>query len=241
MRRLSRNWMANGLMGVALVAAASACAGGDSSGAEVRLVTATAGPAMPTSTRIPTITLEPTVTPSPALAGADIAAAVEAAAQLLGADAEGACRDGRDCVRRPPGEQPSASRGLAQVQFASGQGGGAVLLMGRQADGGWGLWMAVQDEGRLVLELPAPARACGQGEFVAIYAEADAASAIVMRVAREQVVRAESFRLTEGGSLAKEGLGWYETTAPADGWVAASDLASGTACPAGDGEGDSVG
>ena len=103
---------------------------------------------------------------------------------------------------------------------------GGVVLMARDAAGGWGLWWAGARLTFHRFDLPGAMLVCADGAGLSVRA-APSADAPVRAVLPDLTpVVGEQFVLTAAGSVAGEnGYGWYRISAPIEGWVAGDYVA----------------
>lgn len=174
----------------------------------------------------PSITASPTPSPSPTptptqrdpSATAELQRALRAAGETLGVSVEPDCREGSDCVREGV-VGSSVERGIIQLAYAGADGSGAALVMALDQDGAWGVLLASQRDVYQLLDLPGELRVCSGGEGTALRDAPDADAAILASAVDDDILDAESFVLTEPGSLDEWGAGWYRITSPVEGWV----------------------
>ena len=174
---------------------------------------------------------DPTPSPSPAVTPAEtvhpanpLGAALDAAGEVFRVPTAAECPGTEDCIEPLAGVEGSAAGGLAVLAYVTGNGGGAIVLMGRDAAGDWGLWTLTQAQEPRIVPLPGSALVCANTETLALRAEPSAGADASGQVARQQTVEAHEFMLTEHGGIDADGDGWYRVTGPADGWIHADDL-----------------
>ncbi len=145
---------------------------------------------------------------------------------------------GESCTANNPGRQTcifadptdnavaTAARGL--FTFGSGDPdgfGGAFILFGRTADGGWDQWFGSQNIIYQPISLPGEARVCADGDSLNVRQAASAAAPIVGLLPDGAILTAEEFVLTgaqpldDQGQRTGRGEGWYRVSGPAAGWV----------------------
>lgn len=192
--------------------------------------TATATRAAPSPTPLATATPTPAHDPAK-----ETAAAIEAAAVFLGAvhlesldraACEAANPPSRICIslQSAPGH---VGRGIARFTAGDLDLGGFVFFMGRMPGGEWGFWFGTQQQHDVLETLPGTLLACGRGEDVAIRAQPALEADVLQRVGELVELQAETFVLTVEGSFTAGGTtgeGWYQVSAPAVGFVAATDV-----------------
>jgi hypothetical protein len=201
------------LLGVlALATTATLACGGDdedpSSTASAPAVTSANGPATNGS--------------SPDQAEAALAAAIE----LIDGVPEGDCTtnnpEQKDCVSLDPNDRALASLGIAVLGVQGPAGGPSALLMGRDAEGEWGYYAGGQQYYQ-ASELPGPMQVCAFGDGLNVRGEPSSDADLVTTVQDNSTMSGEEFVLTEPGTPPPEsgigGYGWYQISAPAEGWV----------------------
>ena len=216
---------------------ASACGGGSDKAAQVatqpaNTAAATDRPASPAASA----TAKPSPSPSvSATTSASDAVVLAATKELDAVYRNPLTRD--SCLQDNTAQKvcivqasPNAALAGGLVRFTGGypDGGGFAFLMGRAADGAWHYLYGSQQGFYLRTELPGDIRACGGGGPITIRATADANSAAAGTIADGATARAEQYTLTTAGTFGangKRGDGWYKVSAPAAGWVHASDTA----------------
>ena len=153
-------------------------------------------------------------------------AALAAAIELLEGVSEADCTinnpEQKECITLDPDNRALASRGIAALGLQAPAGGGAALLMGREADGNWAYYAGGQ-QWYQAWKLPGEMLVCTQGEGLNIRAEPSSEADLVTTVEDNSSVTGEEFVLTEPGTPPPEssasGYGWYQISAPAEGWV----------------------
>jgi hypothetical protein len=205
---------------------AAACGGGSKAGSPFTPVT-TSSTASPVSTA-----LQRTPAGTPAPADAAVNAAVAFFGGVLVADGPTCQKQTKPCVLH--GIDPdSPDRGVTVMELGDPQGGGAMVVFGRQADGSWSFWFGTQQQVYHALVLPAEMRVCADGQGVNVRQSADEKSQSVGLLKDGTKVTAENFVLTQAGSYAKpgpSGNGWYSVSGPAAGYIRA-DFLSVTTLP----------
>lgn len=176
-------------------------------------------------------------TPPAANAGRDeVAAALQAALDALNGVPAALCSangqvppPGRDtCVSAVPGQAEQADRGLLAVQaFLSPDIQPVFALVGRGADGAWGLWLA-GPAAYVPVQLPAEARACAAGGL-AVRSSPSADAAVRGSLPADSLVTVDRFVLDQAGTWSRDeggrrGEGWYHLAGPLEGWAAAQWL-----------------
>jgi hypothetical protein len=114
------------------------------------------------------------------------------------------------------------SRGVELLSMGFREGGGVMLVMGRDGDGDWYPWFTGQNLPSPLLQLPGEVRICPlNGGVVNLRSSPDESAEVVTDLAPGEVLHAESFQLTraEDTESRVRGEGWYEITAPEEGWV----------------------
>ena len=238
MRRIIRHgtWLV--MMGMAC-AALAAC-GGKSGGkpaanvtfSPLQPLTAVVGSATPggTTPASPSVSATATPTPPPSPTGATDAktAAYNAALSIFNAV------PAADCGNNNPGSKaclnwsttPSTpALGVAAFNVGSAQGGGALMVIGLEADGTtWGRWFGTQQALYQAVSLPTAMLVCAGGKGLTVFASANTSSAVAGTVSDGKTVQAEQFELTAPGSGSSNGSGMYRISSPVDGWASAADL-----------------
>jgi len=153
--------------------------------------------------------------------------ALRAAGEILNVPVEPSCREGADCIREGL-VGPSVDRGIIQLAYAGADGGGAALVMAAGEDGAWNLWFASQRDIYQLLNLPGELRVCSGGEGIALREAPSIEAASLASASDGDILQADSFLLTEAGSLEAWGAGWYRISAPAEAWVFSRDVADAT-------------
>lgn len=178
----------------------------------------------------PTPTPDPTEEPSPSptpeededetSSDGGAQALLSAASAELGVPAGDACGDEDDCVEQlPDGTDPSGD--IARLAYVSASGGGAIIVMARDAAGDWGVWMLTQSPYQL-LQLPGQLMACARPTV--IRDEPAPGAAALGEVERLEALQSTGFVLAERGSLSGAGAGWYRVSSPIEGWVYSRDV-----------------
>lgn len=173
----------------------------------------------------------------PANAGRDeVAAALQAALSALNGVPASECTangqlppSGRDtCVSISPTQAAQAGRGLVAAQaFLSPDLQPFIALIGRDADGAWGLWFTAP-AAYVPIQLPSDARACAM-EGLAVRSAPLAGSDIVGSLPAETVTSVDRFVLALPGTWRRggdgvRGSGWYYVAGSVQGWVDAQGL-----------------
>jgi hypothetical protein len=165
----------------------------------------------------PTAPAEPTVEPSPEAVDAALAAALEYVGAVSDADCESNNPQNKPCAGLS--SQPSTvQRGIALFGVSGPDGGGFVLVLGRDPAGEWKFWRAGQQDYQL-LTLPGDALVCGYGAGLNVGSAPETGAAAVGVLEDLTTVRAEEFVLTEPGSDPAHGYGWFRLSSPLDGWA----------------------
>lgn len=204
----------NIVFALALAGAATiACGGGDD--------------AQPSSTSSgPSVAIITSGASSSATPGEDPAeAALAAGIELLDGVSEADCTtnnpEQKECITLDPDNRALASRGIAALGAQAPAGGGAALLMGREADGNWAFYAGGQQYYQ-AWKLPGEMLVCTQGSGLNVRAEPAADAQLVRTVEDNSTVTGEEFVLTQPGTPPPSfvaGYGWYRISAPAEGWV----------------------
>ncbi|MBI2913429.1 MAG: hypothetical protein HYY03_05865 [Chloroflexi bacterium] len=182
---------------------------------------ASTAPSTPTAS--PTPTAAPTASPGLTLSEADLELALQAALRDLDAATDPECRALQKlCVSPHPPN--SGARGIALFNVFYPQGGGSLLVMGKDALGEWHYWFTTQHALTPPIYLPGDMRVCSGGPGLNARSEADVNAQKIETLADETIVRGEEFVLTEPGTqfaLLEEGFGngWYRISSPVEGWV----------------------
>lgn len=227
------------LAGVALALASTSC-GDDSS---------TGSPGFaPSPGRLPTATgtvgqTDPTASPPTAPATADPASVAQAALQAAlrnfnATDDPAICKADpprkQACLFHDVTEEDSPERGVAVFGLGFADGGGALVVFGRDESGGWQFWFGTQQGVYHALRLPAEMRVCADGQGANVRMAPNVSAKSLGMLKDGAIVTSTQFVLTEPGSNspqpAKNGNGWYQVTGDIDGFVRA-DLLSVTALP----------
>jgi hypothetical protein len=121
----------------------------------------------------------------------------------------------------------SPDRGTAAFELGDPvAGGGALVVLGRDATGKWGFWYGTQQEIVRSFNLPADMLVCGFGAGAAVRQSASTTAAALATLPDLARVRAEEFVLTEPGTFSKSiGNGWYRISSPQAGWVRSTAVA----------------
>lgn len=180
-----------------------------------------------TNTPVPSPTPAPTPTPRDPSIDEQVQRALRAAGQLLNIAVEPDCRQGADCIREGV-VGPSVGRGILQLAYAGDGGGGAALIMGLDQDDEWVVWLASQRDLYQLLDLPGELRVCNDGEGTELRDAPSLEGASLALADDGEILAAESFLLTEPGSLDEWGAGWYRITSPIEAWVFSRHVAAAT-------------
>ncbi len=216
------------LAGIAVLAAA--CGGGTKTTIQPDATFTPAGSATTAATPAPTQTPAPSPSATPTVsASAALDAAFNAGLGIFDAVSNDDCKtnnpQGKACLVKDA-HPADASRGAAAFELGFPQGGGATVVLGRTADGGWGYWYGTQQQIFRSYALPTDMLVCGFGAGTVVRAAADGASASVASLPDLAKVRAEEFLLTNPGTYGKtNGGGWYRISAPNAGWVRSTAVA----------------
>lgn len=104
--------------------------------------------------------------------------------------------------------------------------GGAVscssVLMGRRADGNWGLWDVNYGSRPYPLgDFRYPGMVCSDGDQLNVRAEASTSSSVVGKMAHGTVLKVDRFVLTDSVPFIQleRGKGWFHVVSPVTGWV----------------------
>lgn len=211
-----------------LVPLVAACGGDDEPSAETPTPSlgepadqGTPAPTSPGSTGTPGESPPPTEEAT-ATAGADetpmsdaLLAVLSAASEALDVPAGDDCVPDDDCIRANDRSEAGLDGDIVPLTYASGAGGGAIVLMARDGSGAWGLWMVTQAPHQLVA-LPGDLRAC---RGIPVRDDAAESAGTVDEVLEGTTMTAAGFVLSQPGSLTGQGSGWYRITAPVEGWV----------------------
>jgi hypothetical protein len=184
-------------------------------------------PLTPSVTVTPAPTLSTTATPTPRDPSTteQIERALRAAGQLLDVAIEPDCPQGADCIREGT-VGASVEQGIMQLAYAGADGSGAALVMALDQDGAWAVWLASQRDVYQLLNLPGQLRVCGGGEGAELREAPSHEAASIATANDGDLLDAESFVLTEAGSLEKWGAGWYRVTSPVEAWAYSRDVAA---------------
>jgi hypothetical protein len=153
-------------------------------------------------------------------------AALAAAIELLEGVSEADCTTNNpeqaDCISIDANNRDRASLGIALLGVEGPAGGGAGLLMGREADGNWAYYAGGQQYYQ-ASKLPGEMLVCTQGSGLNVRAEPSADAQLVRTVEDNSTVTGEEFVLTQPGTPPTAspvpGYGWYRISAPVEGWV----------------------
>jgi hypothetical protein len=180
----------------------------------------------------PEPTLTPTATPGDDDAGPtapadpeDLEGALAAAARVLGVPYGADCTDDGDCVREMPTGETSTAGPITQLAYMSADGGGAVIFVARDGAGVWQYWQITQFGVYFLVDVPGELRACPDSASLAVRSSPSSTADIAGELPHGATAVADSFVLSQPGSLDEPGTGWYRVTDPVDGWVPASDTA----------------
>lgn len=145
------------------------------------------------------------------------------------------CTGEEDCIQPLPSTAETAPYGMATLTYVAAGGGGAIVAMGRDSAGDWGLWLLYQGDDPRVVPLPGQLLVCADTETFELRTEPSADAAAAGPVARQQVLDTDEFVLTDTGGPDTEGAGWYHVTGEVQGWIPAEDIveASVGSCDAG--------
>lgn len=136
---------------------------------------------------------------------------------------------GRDtCLTISPAQAAQADRGLVALQaFLSPDVQPVFVVVGRDNDGAWGLWLAAP-AAYIPVQLPGDAQLCDTSG-VPIRSEPSADAPVRASLPHQSVVTVDRFVLTRPGRWQRgvggtSGVGWYHVSAPMDGWVTTDDV-----------------
>lgn len=222
----------------AMVCAAVAACGGNSGGkpaanvtfSPLQPLTAVVGSDTPAGTAAasPSVSATATPTPPPTTATDAKTAAYNAALSIFNAV------PAADCANNNPANKaclnwsttPSTpALGVAAFNVGSAQGGGALMVIGLEADGTtWGRWFGTQQALYQAVSLPTAMLVCAGGKGLNVYASASTSAAVAGTVSDGKTVQAEQFELTAPGSGSSSGSGMYRISSPVDGWASATEL-----------------
>ena len=131
------------------------------------------------------------------------------------------------CLARLPENPDSPEHGIVTFEVGFIDGGGAMVVFGRDEAGGWQFWFGTQQQTYQPLRLPAEARICAGGEGANVRQAPDV-SAMSLGVLKDgTMLTAEDFVLTQPGSNAPGsplGNGWYRVTGALNGFIRADLL-----------------
>lgn len=210
------------IVGLAATAALTACTARESPS-----TTPEPSTPVPTSAASPTPSPAPAATPTPRDPSVEeqVQRALRAAGELLDVPVEPDCREGADCVRQGV-VGPSVEQGILQLAYAGADGSGAALVMALDQQDAWAVWLASQRDVYQLLELPGELRVCAGGEGTELREAPSPEAASVASAADGDLLEAESFVLTEPGSLQEWGAGWYRITSPVEAWAHSREVAN---------------
>lgn len=185
----------------------------------------------PAASPSPSPSPSPSATPSPTATGPTAntrAAAYDAALQVFNAVPVADCSSnnpgGKNCLNWSSTASTPAN-GVAAFNVGSPDGGGALMVLGLEADGQtWGRWFSTQQALYQAVSLPADMLVCAGGSGLTVYAGHSTSSGAAGTVDDGNTVHAEEFVLTSAGSTSANGTGWYKLSSPVAGWADADDL-----------------
>jgi hypothetical protein len=230
------------LAGIALVVAVDV-GGGDSATDEEGPGFEPRPGQLPTATATPPVT-DPTAPPTTApLTPEAISpvreAALRAALRYFNASDDPAiCKADpprkRACINHDTTEKDSPARGVAVFGLAFADGGGALVVFGRDEAGGWQFWFGTQQSVYHALSMPAEMRVCADGQGANVRMAPNLAAESLGTLKDGSVLTAMQFLLTEPGWSSPQplraGNGWYQVTGEINGFIRA-DLLSVTSQP----------
>jgi hypothetical protein len=228
------------LAGVALALAFTSCGDDSSSGEEGpgfepkpgQLPTAT-GSVVQTDSTTPPTTAPATVEPASLVAQAALKAALR---YFNATDDPTVCKGEpprkQACLFHDVSEKDSPERGVAAFGLGFADGGGALVVFGRDETGGWQFWFGTQQSVYHALSMPAEMRVCADGQGANVRTAPDVSAKSLGTIKDGSIVTATQFVLTDPGSNSpqpgKNGNGWYQVTGEINGFIRADLLSVAT-------------
>jgi hypothetical protein len=190
-----------------------------------------------TTTATPTVTATATASPTPTPGGDTDSAAIAAATSELKAKyvsplSPDSCAkdnpDGQLCIELKS-SAADTSHGAALFNAGDPSGGGFVFAMGRTLSGEWHYWFGTQQQTYHLLSMPGSMIVCADGTGAHIRSAPETDADEVTLVKDLTTVQVSNFVLTQPGTYGASGAtgdGWYQVTAPANGWIDARYVAN---------------
>lgn len=210
----------------------------DGSSANIRVSTATPEPEISTPT--PGETASPTASPAPGETatatpgdepegetpvGGDLAGALAAASSAIGVPAGDDCAADEDCIRALPDGQSDASGPVTRLAYQIANGGGALVIVGRDGAGVWQFWMLTQGAPYQLLSVPGELRSCGDTSALDVRESPSDDAAVAGEWPHDAVAQADDFVITRPGTLDDVGSAWYHISGDVEGWVPSTHTA----------------
>lgn len=138
----------------------------------------------------------------------------------------------QNCLFHDVTEKDSPERGIAVFGLGFRDGGGALIVFGRDEAGGWQFWFGTQQSVYHALALPAQMRICADGSAANVRMAPDMSAKSLGTLKEGTLVTAEQFVLTQPGAYSADsatgGMGWYQVSGELTGFIRADLLSVAT-------------